>query len=42
VLEQEGLVQRIPGVQDKRIQFVELTKAGYLAIARWLAHRVRA
>jgi hypothetical protein len=42
VLEQEGLVQRVPGVQDKRIQFVELTKAGYLAVARWLAHRVRA
>lgn len=42
VLEQEGLVQRVPGVQDKRIQFVELTQAGHLAVARWLSHRVRA
>jgi len=42
VLEQEGLVQRVPSVQDKRIQFIELTKVGHLAIARWLSHRIRA
>jgi len=42
VLEQEGLVQRVPGVQDRRVHFVELTKAGYLAVARWLSQRVRA
>jgi hypothetical protein len=42
VLEQEGLVQRVPGVHDRRTQFVELTSAGHLAVARWLSDRVRA
>ena len=38
-LEKQGIVKRVPAVDDKRVQFVELTKSGRLSISKWLRFR---
>ena len=39
VLEEKGLVERQQAEHDKRVQFIELTEAGMMAVSRWLRYR---
>jgi DNA-binding MarR family transcriptional regulator len=39
MLEKSKLVQRVPALRDRRVQFVELTDDGLLAMSKWLRYR---
>jgi DNA-binding MarR family transcriptional regulator len=39
MLEKNKLVQRVPALRDRRVQFVELTDDGLLAMSKWLRYR---
>lgn len=39
VLETDGMVERIPAVHDRRVQYLQLTSKAKLALAHWLNQR---
>lgn len=39
MLEREGMIERVPAVHDRRVQYLQLTGGAELALAQWLKHR---